>query len=44
LALYFGRKLIAYINSDVVTYAVYGLMGVAAVLSTLSLLTWLRRK
>jgi membrane protein YqaA with SNARE-associated domain len=44
LALYFGRKLIAYINSDVVTYFVYGLMAVAAVLSTLSLLTWLRRK
>lgn len=44
LALYFGRKLIAYINSDVVTYAVYGLIAVAAVLSTLSLLTWLRRK
>jgi membrane protein YqaA with SNARE-associated domain len=44
LALYFGRKLIAYINSDVVTYVVYGLIAVAAVLSTLSLLTWLRRK
>jgi len=44
LALYFGRKLIAYINSDVVTYAVYGLIALAAVLSTLSLLTWLRRK
>jgi len=44
LALYFGRKLIAYINSDVVTYVVYGLIGVAVVLSTLSLLTWLRRK
>jgi membrane protein YqaA with SNARE-associated domain len=44
LALYFGRKLIAYINSDVVTYTVYGLMAVAAVLSTLSLITWLRRK
>ena len=44
LALYFGRKLIAYINSDVVTYAVYGLIAVAAVLSTLSLVTWLRRK
>ena len=43
LALYFGRKLIAYINSDVVTYTVYGLMAVAAVLSTLSLITWLRR-
>ena len=44
LALYFGRKLIAYINSDVVSYVVYGLIGVAVVLSTLSLLTWLRRK
>jgi membrane protein YqaA with SNARE-associated domain len=44
LALYFGRKLIAYLNSDIVTYAVYGLIGLAAVLSTLSLLTWLRRK
>lgn len=44
LALYFGRKLIAYINSDIVSYFVYGLIGVAVVLSTLSLLTWLRRK
>ena len=43
LALYFGRKLIAYINSDVVTYVVYGMIAVAAVLSTLSLITWLRR-
>ena len=43
LALYFGRKLIAYINSDVVSYVVYGLIAVAAVLSTLSLITWLRR-
>jgi membrane protein YqaA with SNARE-associated domain len=44
LALYLGRKLIAYINSDIVTYFVYGLIAVAAVLSTLSLITWLRRK
>lgn len=44
LALYFGRKLIGYINSDAVTYAVYGLIALAAVLSTLSLITWLRRK
>ena len=44
LALYFGRKLIAYINSDVVTYFVYGMIAVAAVLSTLSIITWLRRK
>ncbi|HEY2963103.1 MAG TPA: VTT domain-containing protein [Pyrinomonadaceae bacterium] len=44
LALYFGRKLIAYINSDVVSYVVYGVIAVAVVLSTISLLTWLRRK
>jgi membrane protein DedA with SNARE-associated domain len=44
LAIYFGRKLIAYINSDVVTYFVYGMIAVAAVLSTLSIITWLRRK
>lgn len=44
LALYFGRKLIAYIRSDVVSYVVYALMALAVVFSTLSLLTWLRRK
>ena len=43
LALYFGRRLIAYINSDVLTYFVYGLIAVAIVLSTLSLLRWLRK-
>jgi membrane protein YqaA with SNARE-associated domain len=43
LALYFGRKLIAFMNSDVVTYIVYGLIGIAVVLSTLSVLRWLKR-
>src|SRR6185295_6322619 len=43
LALYFGRQMIAFLNSDVVTYLVYGLIGVAIVLSTLSLLRWLKR-
>jgi hypothetical protein len=43
LALYFGRQLIAYFNSDVVSYVVYGLVAVALVLSTLSLLRWFRR-
>jgi membrane protein YqaA with SNARE-associated domain len=43
LALYFGRQVIAFINSDVVTYIVYGLMGIAVVLSTLSVLRWLKR-
>jgi membrane protein YqaA with SNARE-associated domain len=43
LALYFGRQLIAYFNSDAVTYIVYGLIALAIVLSTLSLLRWFRR-
>jgi membrane protein YqaA with SNARE-associated domain len=43
LALYFGRQVIAFINSDVVSYIVYGLIGIAAVLSTLSVLKWLKR-
>lgn len=43
LALYFGRQLIAFMNSDVVTYIVYGLIGIAVILSTLSLLKWLKR-
>ena len=43
LALYFGRQLIRYIDSDAVSYFVYGLIAVAVILSTLSLLRWLRR-
>jgi membrane protein YqaA with SNARE-associated domain len=43
LALYFGRQVIAFINSDVVTYIVYGLIGIGVVLSTLSVLKWLKR-
>ena len=43
LALYFGRHLIAFLNSDVVTYFVYALIGIAVVLSTLSLIKWLKR-
>ena len=43
LALYFGRQLIAYINSDVVTYFVYALIAAAVILSTLSLLRWVQR-
>ena len=44
LALYFGRQIIAYINSDMMEYVVYALIGIAAVLSSLSLIRWLRRK
>jgi membrane protein YqaA with SNARE-associated domain len=43
LALYFGRQVIAFINSDVVSYGVYALMGIAIVLSTLSLMRWIKR-
>lgn len=43
LALYFGRQMIAFLNSEVVTYFVYGLIGIAVVLSTLSLLRWVKR-
>ena len=43
LALYFGRRLIRFIDSDVVTYIVYALIGIAVILSTLSLLRWLKR-
>jgi len=43
LALYFGRQVIGFINSDVVTYIVYGMIGIAVVLSTLSVLKWLKR-
>jgi hypothetical protein len=43
LALYFGRQMIAFMNSDVVTYLVYALIGIAVVLSTLSLIKWFKR-
>jgi membrane protein YqaA with SNARE-associated domain len=43
LALYFGRQVIAYFNSDVVTYIVYGLVALGIILSTFSLLRWLKR-
>jgi membrane protein YqaA with SNARE-associated domain len=43
LALYFGRQVIAYLNSDVVSYVVYGLVAAAVVLSSLSLIRWFKR-
>ena len=43
LALYFGRQVIAFINSDVVSYIVYGMIAIAVVLSTLSVLKWVKR-
>ena len=44
LALYFGRQLIAYINSDVLTYIVYALIVIGAVASTFSLIRWFKRQ
>ena len=43
LALYFGRQVIAFMESDVVTYFVYALIGIGIVLSTLSILKWRKR-
>jgi len=43
LALYFGRQVIAFVNSDVVTYIVYALMAIAIIGSTLSLLRWFKK-
>jgi membrane protein YqaA with SNARE-associated domain len=43
LALYFGRQVIAFMNSDVVTYMVYGMIALAIVGSTFSLIKWFKR-
>jgi membrane protein YqaA with SNARE-associated domain len=43
LALYFGRQLISYINSDALAYLVYALLATAIVASTWSLMRWLKR-
>jgi membrane protein YqaA with SNARE-associated domain len=43
LALYFGRQVIAFVNSDVVSYVVYALIAIAIIGSTLSLLRWFKK-
>ena len=43
LALYFGRQVLRFMDSDVVSYVVYAIIGIGIVLSTLSVLRWLRR-
>jgi hypothetical protein len=43
LAIYFGRQVIAFLNSPVVEYSVYGLIVIAIVLSALSVVNWLRK-
>jgi membrane protein YqaA with SNARE-associated domain len=40
LAIYFGRKLIQYMNSKAVEYIVYGLIAIAVVGSVFSILKW----
>jgi membrane protein YqaA with SNARE-associated domain len=42
LAIYFGRRVIAFLNSPVVSYFVYGLILVAIIGSVLSLIKWLK--
>ncbi len=44
LALYFGRRVIDYLNSDYVEYAVYGLIAVAVIGSIISLMRWFHSK
>ena len=44
LALYFGRKLIEYLNSDLVEYVVYGFVAIALVGSILSIRKWVRAR
>jgi membrane protein YqaA with SNARE-associated domain len=44
LALYFGRRVIAFLNSPVVEYSVYGLIAIAIVGSALSIMKWLRKE
>jgi membrane protein YqaA with SNARE-associated domain len=44
LALYLGRKLIRYIDSDMFSYVVYGLIALGVIASILSILKWLSGK
>ena len=44
LAVYFGRRVIAFLNSPIVEYFVYGLIVIAVILSGLSLWKWLRKQ
>ena len=44
LAVYFGRRVIAFLNSPIVEYFVYGLVVIAVILSALSLWKWLKKR
>ena len=43
LALFFGRQVSTVLNSPAVGYFVYGLIGIAIVLSVISLLKWIKK-
>jgi membrane protein YqaA with SNARE-associated domain len=44
LAIYFGRRVIAFLNSPVVEYFVHALMVIAVILSGLSVWRWLKKQ
>jgi uncharacterized membrane protein YdjX (TVP38/TMEM64 family) len=44
LAIYLGRKLLSYINSELLEYIVYGFIVIAVVGSFFSLRKWMRRQ
>ena len=44
LALYFGRRVIVFLNSPVVEYVVYGLIAIAIIGSSLSIIKWLGKE
>ena len=44
LALYFGRRLLRYLRSDVIEYFVYGLIAVAIIGSVLTIRKWFRTR
>lgn len=44
LALYFGRKLLRYLRSDIVEYFVYGLIAITVVGSILGIRKWFRMR
>jgi len=43
LALYFGQKLLSYVNSSVLEYFVYALIGIALVGTPLTIIKWVRK-
>jgi membrane protein YqaA with SNARE-associated domain len=42
LAIYFGKHILRFLNSPIVDYVVYALIGIAVIGSALSILKWLR--